>query len=380
MKTSHFLRLLGVLSLVSIFFSCERLGELYRLSDANGTKVVQGSYGTGDNTEDPCGEPWIIPLLHSSDPEFTVGQIIVTMDEECLNLRFEMMLTDWTFDEIYLFAGPLNELPLTGDPYPAFWDFPTLRFDPAVTAYDHCIPLEELKGCIQILAQVHGVNSAGPDAPLWSKGINPGWTAGPFYTDYLCLDDCKEPCEKPCDDPCNGCKLGIYRTQTPGGWGARAAGNNPGTYRDENFAGAFPEGLKVGDPDKYYIKLTSSAAVEKLLPAGGKPAVLTSSSVDPVGVKNVLVSHLVALSLSVGFDEYDDDFGESDGLLKHLVIADGHGFDGMTVEDVLKEANILLGGGSSAYTPSQMAGILTKINEYFVDGKKTAEYTLFVCR
>jgi hypothetical protein len=388
MKTSHFSRILGILAFVSILFSCERLGELYRLSDASGTKVVQGSNGTGENTEDPCGEPLLVPLVHSGDLEYTIGQIIVNQDEECLHLRFEMTLAEWTFDQIYLYVGSLDTIPLTEDPYPAFWDFDFLEFQPAVSAYDHCIPLDELTGCLQILAQVHGVHSAGGDAPLWSKGTNPGWTAGPFYTDYVCLDDCtepykeptKEPCDDPCEDPCNGCKLGVYRTQTPGGWGARAAGNNPGTYRDAHFADAFPAGLLIGDPGKYHIKLTSSFAIEILLPTGGKPAVLTGQYTDPISIRNVLVGHTVALSLSVGFDQFDEDFGESDGLLKHLYIADGYGFDGMTVAEVLKEANTLLGGGSSAYTPSQMTEILTKINEYFVDGKKTGKYDLFVCK
>jgi hypothetical protein len=174
--------------------------------------------------------------------------------------------------------------------------------------------------------------------------------------------------------------MGIYRTQTPGGWGAKAAGNNPGAYRDANFDDAFPEGLEVGDPEQYSIKLTSAAAIEKLLPTGGKPAVLTDSYENPNIIKNVLVGHIVALSLSVGFDDYDEDFGEAEGHLKDLIVADGFGFDGLSIADILKEANILLGGGSSSYSPSQMTGILTKLNAYFVDGKQSKEYKLFDCK
>ncbi len=32
---------------------------------------------------------------------------------------------------------------------------------------------------------------------------------------------------------------GQYRTQTQGGWGAHAAGDNPGSYRDAHFNEAF---------------------------------------------------------------------------------------------------------------------------------------------
>ena len=52
----------------------------------------------------------------------------------------------------------------------------------------------------------------------------------------------------------------------------------------------------------------------------------------------------------------------------------------MTIADILEEANIVLGGGSSSYSPSQMTEILTKINEYFVDGKQSKKYKLFDCK
>lgn len=378
-KMLHYAGLLMVLSLITGLFSCERLSELYRLSDT-GDKVIRGSDENGsEKPEDPCGEPLIIPLLHSSDLEYTIGQITVTNDDECLNLKFEMTVDGWEFDQIYLFAGDIDTIPLTADPYPAFWDFPTLNINPAVSSYTHCVPMGDLDDCIEILAQVHGVNSAGSGIPLWSKGENPGWTEGPFYTEY-CMDNCEDPCDDPSKDPCDGCKMGIYRTQTPGGWGAKAAGNNPGAYRDANFDKAFPGGLVIGVPEKCSIKLTSAKAVEKLLPTGGKPAVLTESDEDPVGIKNVLVGHIVALTLSVGFDDYDKDFGKAEGHLKNLIIADGHGFDGMSVADILDEANFVLGGGKSSYSPSQMTEILTKINEYYVDGKQSRKYKLFDCK
>lgn len=391
-KAMHYSSLLVVLFLITGFFSCERLSEFYRVSDASGTKVVAGSNETGgEDPGDPCEDPFIIPLVHSGDLEYTIGQITVTNDDECLNLKFEMLVDGWEFDQIYLFAGAIDTIPLTEDPYPAFWDFLTLMIDPAVSSYDYCVPMSDLDDCIQILAQVHGVNPSVGGTPLWSKGTNPGWTEGPFYTDY-CMGNCgdsgeepvKEPSEDPkkdpCDKPSDCCKMGIYRTQTPGGWGAKAAGNNPGTYRDKKFPIAFPDGLLVGDLGKFHILLTSAEAVENLLPTGGKPAVLKGKYVDPTSIKNVLVGHLVALTLSVEFDKIDKDFGEADGYLKCLIIADGFGFDGMTVADILTEANILLGGGSSPYSPSQMTEILTKINEYFVDGKKSGKYKLFYCK
>jgi hypothetical protein len=370
-KPVHYAGLFIILFLLTGLFSCERLSELYRINDTTGTRVVHGSDETGgEKPEDPCGEPVIIPLVFEYELESSIGQVIVTNDDECLNLKFEIIAGDWKFDQIYLFAGALDDIPLTTDPYPAIWDFRIMFPDPPVSSYTYCIPLAELDDCVKILAQAHVIDG-DKEARLWTKGINPGWTKGPFYT-YYCMENCKEICD--------GCKMGIYRTQTPGGWGAKAAGNNPGSYRDKYFTSAFPNGLEVGDPANYTILLNSAGAIEKLLPTGGKPAVLTMDYVDPDEIKNVLVGHLVALSLSVGFDNNDKDFGKAEGHLKGLIIADGYGFDGMTIADIIKEANMVLGGGTSFYSPSQMTEILTKINQYFVDGRKSEEYKLFDCK
>jgi hypothetical protein len=369
-KLLHYSKLLMIMFLVTGLFSCERLSELHRLGDTTGTKVVQGSDETGDEKpEDPCGEPVIIPLVSRDNQAFSPGNVIVTNNDEFLTVKFEITEGDWEFDMIYLYVGPLDLIPLEDDSYPAFWEFDYKYDDVPVASYTFQISLADLNDCFKILAQAHVVGSGG-EAVLWTTGINPDWTQGPFYT-YYCKENCKEICD--------GCKMGIYRTQTPGGWGAKAAGNNPGSYRDANFGDAFPEGLVVGD-NKFIIKLNSATAIQELLPTGGKPAVLTESYKNPGGIKNVLVGHIVALSLSVGFDDYDEDFGEAEGHLKDLIIADGHGFDGMNVADILHEANLVLGGGSKSYTPSKMTEILTKINEYFVDRKQSEQYKLFECK
>jgi hypothetical protein len=85
------------------------------------------------------------------------------------------------------------------------------------------------------------------------------------------------------------------------------------------------------------------------------------------------------LTLSLAFDNNDPDFGDSDGYLGKLVIDNGGEFDGWTVDALLAEANIVLGGGESQFTPSEMTDILTMINEYFVDGILSADYKLFKC-
>src|SRR6056297_1672226 len=86
----------------------------------------------------------------------------------------------------------------------------------------------------------------------------------------------------------NGCDG--FRTQTQGGWGTSASGNNPGAYRDIHFDQAFPDGITLGC--HYTLHLTSSEAVEALLPAGGTAAALNESLTDPQNA-NVLAGQVL---------------------------------------------------------------------------------------
>ncbi|HSH66503.1 MAG TPA: hypothetical protein VLB84_12110 [Bacteroidia bacterium] len=164
---------------------------------------------------------------------------------------------------------------------------------------------------------------------------------------------------------------GGFRTQTQGGWGAPAHGNNPGKYMQTNFAGAFPNGLTVGCNNT--LTLTSAQAVTDYLPAGGTPAVLKTSYTNPTTLKNNLASQLVTLTLSVQFDLYDPNFSSSSIQLGDLVIASGT-FKGMSIKDFLAEANKVLGGCSSSYTAAQVSDALTSINENFDDGTKNGGF------
>jgi hypothetical protein len=165
-----------------------------------------------------------------------------------------------------------------------------------------------------------------------------------------------------------------FRTQTQGGWGAVPHGNNPGVYLHANFANAFPNGLVVGCNNT--LTLTSAQAVTDFLPSGSTPAALTQNLVDPAGsYDNVLAGQVVALSLSVGFDNYDAGFGTSSGSLAGLVIANGD-FAGMTVQQVLDEANAFLGGCASVYTASQLNDAVSALNENFDDGTVNNGYVL----
>ena len=170
-------------------------------------------------------------------------------------------------------------------------------------------------------------------------------------------------------------ECGQLRTQTPGGWGAEPHGNNPGTYLHENFAAAFPSGLTVGVMPNYYARFTSAQAITDYLPAGGQTKKLTKNYTNPAteDLKNVLVNHLVALTLSVRFDQVDASFGSAGVQLGNMIIGSG-AFQGWTVNAFLAEANKVLGGTSNSYTVQQVLETASAINENYVDGSKDGHY------
>jgi hypothetical protein len=168
---------------------------------------------------------------------------------------------------------------------------------------------------------------------------------------------------------------GQLRTQTPGGWGAEPHGNNPGTYLHQNFASVFPNGVTIGLDPSYHATFTTAQAITDYLPAGGQGKALTKNYTNPktTDLKNVLVQHLLALTLSVGFDQADASFGTAGIHLSDMVISSG-AFSGWTVGDFLVEANKVLGGGASLYTAKQVEETAAAINENYVDGSVDRGY------
>ncbi|MDO8435922.1 MAG: SipW-dependent-type signal peptide-containing protein [bacterium] len=161
-----------------------------------------------------------------------------------------------------------------------------------------------------------------------------------------------------------------FQTHTQGGWGSRAHGNNPGNYRDDNFDAAFPNGATIGDANGFTALFTDAEAVEDFLPAGGTPMPLGEDYIDPTDTEaGVLAGQTLALTLNVGFDLYDPDFAPSINNLGDYVINDSSvPCNGMTAQEVLDEANTILGGLSGSFSASDINDCATWINEKFEDG------------
>jgi hypothetical protein len=302
-----------------------------------------------------CDETVPFSIMFNS---LEIGSGSVAIDSPNINISFDLSSNEWFMLDVKIFAGDCNAIP---DPS----EFPiqeTFTSDDEVRVYDTSMPYDPLLpcGCVSAVATIARYNAS--TSQIESFEFN-------HSIDYCICEGPEEP-EEPDDKD--------LRTQTPGGWGAPPSGNNPGVYLHANFASAFPSGLVVGCD--YTITLTSAQAVTDFLPQGGSPASLTMSYVDPVNTpkssnnpKNVLASHVVALSLSVTFDAWDEDFSESATDIGNAVITSGD-FEGWTVSDVLAEAEKVLGGCSSDYSASELAEVLSAINESFIDGNKTSDF------
>lgn len=163
------------------------------------------------------------------------------------------------------------------------------------------------------------------------------------------------------------------RTQTMGGWGAVPHGGNPGTYLHANFTGAFPSGLTVGCTRK--LKLTTAQAVTDFLPSGSTARVLPVGTLtNPGGAyNNVFAGQVVALTVSVGMDNYDVNFGASGISLGAHLIASGP-FTGWSVNALLAEANLKLGGCASSYSVTDLKDAVDLVNNTYVDCTRDTKF------
>jgi|GEM_PF-1573969 len=164
-----------------------------------------------------------------------------------------------------------------------------------------------------------------------------------------------------------------FHTQTQGGWGADPQGVNSGAYLQDNFYKAFPEGLTIGDGlglAGFSAHFTSSTDINNFLPAEGAPAVFSQNHLNPAATEaGVLAGQAVALTLNLGFDIYDADFSTNTSKLSDFKAnSSSSPCANLTAGEVLTEANKVLAGNFSLFTPSAINDCVTEINERFDNG------------
>lgn len=166
------------------------------------------------------------------------------------------------------------------------------------------------------------------------------------------------------------------RTESQAVWGGSTAGNTPGAYMTSNFSSAFPgwEYLSIGCGWRR-LRLTNAAAVSAFLPSSGPASQLAFGIRSNPGSAygNSFAGELVALKLSVRFDELSPAFNPSTVLLKNMIIANGT-FVGWSVEQLISSADAKIGGCSSSYSREQLHAAVAAVNAGYLGGTMDSGY------
>jgi hypothetical protein len=154
----------------------------------------------------------------------------------------------------------------------------------------------------------------------------------------------------------------------------------PGCIRDHYFAEVYPtaDGVRLGG-SPYWAKWTTPGAVENYLPARGAVGVLRANLTNPTTTPmGKLGSQLLALRLNRDYScagvFYDLGMASTETCYGDFVIPNtlkcGSWFAGMTVDEFLALANIVIGGTPNALIPyhatlTDMHQTATCLNEMY---------------
>lgn len=364
-KKRNSLKALFIAFLLTVV-SCNNLNEPLSLNDESELHAIRNSVSGSSSLI--CGDPLEVTLL--AGQHIDMGTLMISNRDDG-TLHITALLNDqWFAVESHMHITPdPADFPMTPKGNPKIGNFEYKEeYNPGVQSISYSFSLTDLnlnEGDIVYIAFHLSVErivdgEIVQSETAWSHGIDFPGRSWAMYVMYE-VQECEEFPEE---------EAGQLRTQTQGGWGSVARGNNPGAYRDENFFGAFPDGLMIGLPHGDHVYFSSSMAIMDFLPQGGTPSALQGVYTDPLSTSaGVLAGQVTALTLSVGFDLFDDSFGPSSHNLKDLAVIDpASPFTGMTVEDILSLANEFLAFGTGPFSASEINEVISNINENYVDG------------
>jgi hypothetical protein len=107
----------------------------------------------------------------------------------------------------------------------------------------------------------------------WDEASSSRTSSSPFVTPWCPFSCAPDPADCTRD----------YLTWSACQYGVCGADGPAATYRDANFAGAFPNGLTFGCDNGFSATVTNAAAVTALLPSQGNQDVLSQNYTDPTG-------------------------------------------------------------------------------------------------
>ncbi len=177
-------------------------------------------------------------------------------------------------------------------------------------------------------------------------------------------------------------------------WGQTPAGQNSGTLLESRYDSVFApsEQLEVGIPGPagFSIIFDNPDDLSAYLPSIGTPGPLTADLLDPASsASGAFGGEVLALALNVAFSDADllahppgVPFG--DLVFQNLDPSTLNNIDGgsifgpeieqlngMSVRDLLSEADLALGGGASPFTVDELIALVSPVNMVFDTGVST---------
>jgi len=344
--------------------------------------------------DDPCGEVTTVRLI--AGRTIDVGTVTVENDGVELCVRYETS-GDWTLVESHLdIRLTPGDIPQNKAGNPKVGNFAYKHSNlGGVTVDEYCFLLDELGYTTgtELFVAAHAVVKRVVDGrPVQEETA---WGEGPQFPGnnwamYLGhhLQECNQ--EGPFDP-------GEFTTFPQSEWGEECtSGSQASCYLLEHWEECFGSGedggeLVVGCPfGGKFLAFSDPFALLEYLPVFNEaitsqpllqnyfnPGVTGEGDTEMHvgGEGGELLGQLLALTLSLTFDGCDPGFGTSDLLLADLVVCSSSSpFQGMTVQQVLDEANRFLGGCGSTFTADELTAALTAINESFVPGQAAGDF------
>jgi len=151
-------------------------------------------------------------------------------------------------------------------------------------------------------------------------------------------------------------------------WECPQIGNN-----SHKFVSTLINGEAAHNVARISVSFSGSGAIAGLKLS--RPGNLSNACYPGItgGFASTLAGRLATAKMNVKFDEIDPNLGNADFAFGNLLIRNGV-FAGLSVNELIEEADKVLGGCSTTYTKGQINGALKKINNSFRDGVKQNNY------
>lgn len=295
-----------------------------------------------------------------------VGAFELKNDEKDLWAVF-FPATGFQLESVSLYWGEKEKIPMKADGTPDVDQFEIVNAKPLADGGWHKrLYSKDPIICGTLIANVEASHS-GDLFSAWVTKSNLGSRlAGVEY------------CRQSCSNLAKGCALDIPDqmpiTVTQSQWISKdQAQNGQLEILENHFKNAFPDGLTIGC--EHRCVFNSVEALMNILPLAGAANALEEELVDPEKgtIENRLLGELIALKLTIGFDHFLTNFSPAPMELVVLEISDG-AFKGWSIGDLLTEAESVIGGCATNYSPQQIMQVIINVNEAFASPARNSGF------